>query len=54
MTDYKQIINQILSENNGIVTAEQVSDYGIPRRCLSEMTDSGMLVRADRGIYALP
>ena len=54
MTDYKQIINQMLSENNGFVTAEQVSDYGIPRRCLSEMTDAGMLVRADRGIYALP
>ncbi len=54
MTDYKQIINQMLSENKGLVTAEQVSNYGIPRRCLSEMTDEGMLVRADRGVYALP
>ena len=54
MTDYRQIINQMLSENNGFVTAEQVSDYGIPRRCLSEMTDAGAVVRVDRGIYALP
>lgn len=54
MTDYKQIINQMLEENNGFVTAEQVSDYGIPRRCLSELTDAGTVVRVDRGIYALP
>jgi len=52
--DYKQIIKQMLSENKGLVTAEQISDYGIPRRCLSEMTDAGTLVRADRGVYALP
>jgi predicted transcriptional regulator of viral defense system len=54
MTDYRQIINQMLSKNNGFVTAEQVSNYGIPRRCLSEMTNAGAVVRVDRGIYALP
>lgn len=54
MTDYRQIISQMLAENNGFVTAEQVSDYGIPRRCLSEMTDAGTVVRVDRGVYALP
>lgn len=54
MTDYRQIINQMLEENNGFVTAEQVSDYGIPRRCLSEMTNLGTVARVDRGIYALP
>lgn len=54
MTDYMQIINQMLLKNNGFVTAEQVSDYGIPRRCLSEMTNAGAVVRVDRGIYALP
>ena len=54
MTDYKQIINQMLFENNGFITAEQVSEYGIPRRCLSEMTKTGEVTRVDRGIYILP
>ncbi|KLU62096.1 hypothetical protein CEB3_c16150 [Peptococcaceae bacterium CEB3] len=54
MTDYRQIINKMLSENKGFVTAEQVSEYGIPRRCLSELTDAGTVIRVDRGIYALP
>lgn len=54
MTDYRQIINQMLAENSGFVTAEQVSDYGIPRRCLSEMTEAGTVIRVDRGVYTLP
>lgn len=54
MTDYRQTINQMLSENKGFVTAEQVSEYGIPRRYLSELTDAGTIVRVDRGIYTLP
>lgn len=54
MTDYRQNIKKMLSENNGIVTAEQVSDYGIPRRCLSEMTDAGTVIKVARGVYALP
>jgi predicted transcriptional regulator of viral defense system len=44
----------MLAENNGFVTAEQVSDYGIPRRCLSEMTEAGTVIRVDRGVYTLP
>lgn len=54
MTNYKKDIKKILSENNGLVTADQVSDYGIPRRCLSEMTSAGSIVKVGRGIYALP
>lgn len=54
MTDNGQIINQMLAENNGFITSEQVTDAGIPRRCLSELTDAGTVVRVDRGIYALP
>lgn len=52
--DNGQIINQMLAENNGFITSEQITDAGIPRRCLSEMTDAGVVVRVDRGIYALP
>ncbi|GAB6172657.1 MAG: type IV toxin-antitoxin system AbiEi family antitoxin domain-containing protein [Ruminiclostridium sp.] len=54
MMDNGQIINQMLAENNGFITSEQITDAGIPRRCLSEMTDAGVVVRVDRGIYALP
>lgn len=54
MMDYKSSIEKMLSANNGMVTAEQVSEYGIPRRCLSEMTDGGTILRVGRGIYALP
>lgn len=54
MTDYRQIINRMLEENNGFVTAEQISIYGIPRRCLSEMVDAGTVARVGRGVYTLP
>ena len=54
MADNGQIINQMLAENNGFITSGQVTDAGIPRRCLSEMIDSGSIARVDRGVYALP
>lgn len=54
MTDYEAAIQEILNNNNGIVTTTQVTEAGIPRRCLSTMIDSGAIYRVDRGIYALP
>ncbi|MBC7959242.1 MAG: type IV toxin-antitoxin system AbiEi family antitoxin domain-containing protein [Vallitaleaceae bacterium] len=36
------------------VTPIQITEAGIPRRCLSEMTTSGIIYKVDRGIYALP
>lgn len=54
MTDNKAAIKQILKINNGIVTTTQVTEAGIPRRCLSTMVDSGIIYRVERGIYALP
>ena len=54
MTDNESAIQQILKTNNGIVTTTQVTEAGIPRRCLSEMVESGTIHRVDRGIYALP
>ena len=47
-------IQKILKENNGIVTTTQISEAGIPRRCLSAMVDSGLIYRVERGIYTLP
>lgn len=54
MTDKETAIQKILKHNNGIVTATQVSEAGIPRRFLSEMVDSRIIYRVGRGIYALP
>ncbi len=54
MTDNEAAIQQILKINNGIVTTTQVTEAGIPRRCLSAMVDSGIIYRVERGIYALP
>ncbi len=54
MTDNEAAIQQILKNNNGIVTTMQVTEAGIPRRCLSAMVESGAIYRVDRGIYALP
>lgn len=54
MTDKEAAIQEILKNNNGIVTTKQVTEDGIPRRCLSAMVESGTIYRVDRGIYALP
>lgn len=52
MTDNEAAIQHILGINNGIVTATQVTEAGIPRRCLSAMADIGIIYRVERGIYA--
>lgn len=54
MTDHEYAIQKILKENHGFITTSQVSEAGIPRRCLSAMVDSGSIYKVDRGIYALP
>lgn len=41
-------------ENNGIVTARQAAEAGVPHSRLSELSAAGELVRVDRGIYCLP
>lgn len=53
MTDNESAIQQILKNNNGIVTTTQVTEARIPRRCLSAMVESGTIYKVDRGIYAL-
>src|SRR5659263_227645 len=54
MAGNETAIQQILISNNGIVTTTQVTEAGIPRRCLSAMVESGAIYRVTRGIYALP
>lgn len=54
MINQKYGIQDILKSNNGIVTAAQVTQAGIPRRCLGDLVRSGTIYKVARGIYALP
>lgn len=54
MTYQEAAIQQILKINHGIVTATQVTEAGIPRRCLTAMSEAGVIYKVERGIYALP
>jgi len=47
-------IQSILENNNGLITATQITNAGIPRRCLTESVSAGMIYKVDRGIYARP
>jgi len=54
MTDHEAAILLLVEAGRGFVTATQVTEAGIPRRCLGAMVQSGMLHRVERGIYTLP
>lgn len=54
MTDYEAAIHQILKKSKGIITATQVTEARIPRRCLSAMVKAGIIYRVERGIYGFP
>jgi predicted transcriptional regulator of viral defense system len=45
---------EMFEKNNGFVTTAQVTEAGLSRRILSELTARNKIVRAMRGIYALP
>ena len=47
-------IMKLAEENNGIVTAQMVTDAGYLRGNLKFLTDSGRLERVSRGVYSLP
>lgn len=50
----KDLILKIVHENNGTITAEQVSASGLPRGSLKYLADKGILERTSRGVYILP
>jgi predicted transcriptional regulator of viral defense system len=54
MPCHEESIFQIISKNSGYVTAKEVTEAGIPRRCLTKLVESGKLLKAKRGIYVLP
>jgi len=48
------MIETMIKNNNGFITAAQVTAAGIQRRMLGELVDAKRLYRAARGIYVLP
>ena len=47
-------IQEMLAQNNGIITASQVTEANIPRHYLRKMLDMELLTKVDRGIYIKP
>ncbi|MFZ5944010.1 MAG: type IV toxin-antitoxin system AbiEi family antitoxin domain-containing protein [Bacillota bacterium] len=47
-------IQEMLAQNNGVITASQLTENNIPRHYLKKMLDKKLLVKADRGIYIKP
>jgi predicted transcriptional regulator of viral defense system len=53
MSELEQI-NAMLEDNKGYITSTQVTEAGIQRRILGELTALNKIYRVARGIYALP
>ncbi|MBM3700845.1 MAG: abortive phage infection protein [Actinobacteria bacterium] len=52
--DHIEKIREMLAQNNGIITASQVTKASIPRHYLKTMLDTGLLIKVGRGIYIKP
>jgi predicted transcriptional regulator of viral defense system len=52
--DDDEKILHMAETHQGMITSTQVTEAGIPRRCLSSMVHNGLLVRVERGVYTLP
>ncbi|WP_409969328.1 type IV toxin-antitoxin system AbiEi family antitoxin domain-containing protein [Bengtsoniella intestinalis] len=51
---HSETILAMTTELNGMITATQVTQAGIPRYALTKLVNRGALCRADRGVYVLP
>ena len=51
---HTKAILTLAKTHNGTVTTSMVSEAGIPRYCLKELTDEQLLMKAARGVYVLP
>lgn len=52
--DYIGSILRMAESRNGFVTSSEVTEAGIPRRCLTKAVEDGLLLKAERGLYMLP
>ncbi len=48
---YKEKLNDLIAENEGLILTKQLSKAGIPRVYLSSLVNDGLLVRLERGVY---
>jgi len=53
INNHEKIITMTI-ENNGFITAAQVTDAGFQHRVLGELVSENRLYKVERGIYALP
>ena len=44
-------IKKLLKQNNGIITTKQIEEIGIPRVHIKQFVESGIIERAQKGIY---
>ena len=52
MKNHITTINEMLDNNDGIITSREITNAGIPRLYLPKMLKSGSLIKFERGIYA--
>ncbi|MGG7215081.1 type IV toxin-antitoxin system AbiEi family antitoxin domain-containing protein [Clostridium nigeriense] len=50
---YKEKLEELIKEKNGIVLTKDVTMKGIPREYIRQLVDKGILKRIDRGVYIL-
>ena len=48
---YKEKLNDLIADNEGLILTKQLSKAGIPRVYLSNLVNDGLLVRLERGVY---
>ena len=49
-----EAVLKILEDNNGFITSSQITEAGLQRRILGELSAAEKIYRVERGIYALP
>ena len=48
---YKEKLNKLIADNEGLILTKQLSEAGIPRVYLSSLVNAGLLVKLERGVY---
>lgn len=52
--NYRKELKDLIITSDGMLSTEQVEQYGIPRSYLSQLVKEGMLERTSHGIYTTP
>ncbi len=48
---HKEKLNDLITENEGLILTKQLSEAGIPRVYMSNLVNDGLLIRLERGVY---